>query len=158
MNYCFNCGKEVAQGSTFCPHCGKALQKEAPVYQAEPVKPKVDGGIKGKSIASLALGGEGIGLSLASLYFLFLEFFIFTMLGMADHGEEAFSFIVYVYVFIFALISLGLCIAGKILAGKVLATHPEYKMAKIGNILSLVGLISSASAMVLGFFPLFSQI
>lgn len=156
MNYCFHCGKEIPQDYSFCPHCGKALKQEAPLYTAEPVKPKVDGGIRGKSIASLVLGGEGVGLSIAALYLLVFELFMFAVLGITDSGEEAFSLVFYIYVFVFSLISLGLSIAGRILAGKVLETLPDYKMAKIGNILSLVGLICSACAMLLGLFPLFA--
>lgn len=37
MNFCFHCGKELPEGSGFCPYCGTQLASPAPQESAAPV-------------------------------------------------------------------------------------------------------------------------
>ena len=39
--YCRNCGKELQEGSKFCPYCGMAVEVEAEYHYSEPVLKKV---------------------------------------------------------------------------------------------------------------------
>ena len=161
MNYCFHCGKELPEGSGFCPACGHSVEGyQYPPVEAEPVKPKADGGVKGRSIASIILGGTGIEFAIVTIVYLLLESVAFIMIRTFGESstEAAASMIAYIYIFFFAAFSLGLSIAGKTLAGKVLEKLPDYKLAKIGKILSVVGTIVSICVLVLGLFPLLALI
>lgn len=49
--YCFNCGKQVDEGTKFCPYCGSALNKQPtshddggyqPIYQQSASYPRED--------------------------------------------------------------------------------------------------------------------
>ena len=156
MNYCFHCGKEIPEGGGFCPYCGQSLQQEQPVYAAEPAKPINDGGVKGKSIAGLILGAEGTVMGLLACLYCLIEGFIYLLIRLVEDAAEMapFSLIFYLYVFIFAVISLGSCIAARILSMKALEKNPEFKVAKAGKILGLAGIIVAAVALVCGLLPL----
>ena len=158
MNYCFHCGKEIPEGGGFCPYCGKIQQQEQPVYVAEPVKPINDGGVKGKSIAGLILSGEGTVMGLLACLYCFVEGFIYLVIRLVEDAAEIapLSLMLYLYVAIFAVIGLGSCIAGHLLAKNALRTNPEFKVAKAGKIVGLAGIIVAAVALAIGLFPLLS--
>ncbi len=141
MKFCIFCGKELAMEATFCPYCGKSL---APTPQPE--KPKMDGGTRGKGIASLVLGIESLGVSTASLVFLLIQV-IFT--AVPENYMRAAAILLCIYVLVFAAISLGCGIAGRILGKKSLAKAPEYKLAKVGAPMSTAAIISGAATMAL---------
>ena len=161
MNYCFHCGKEIPEGSGFCPACGHSVVGyQYPPVEAEPVKPTADGGVKGRSIASVILGGEGIGFGIATFIYLMVEGLVYLLINLTEEVAElaAASAVFYIYIFIFALFSLSLCITGKILATKALEKMPDYKLPKIGRILCVIGIIVTSVALVLGLFPLLALI
>ena len=155
MKFCFHCGKELNYEAAFCPFCGGALHREEPVQEAQPVKKRVNGGVLGRGIASIALGAGGLFFSVYAWFFFLFEF-VFGMTLEAS-GEYALpgALVFFIYVFIFALIALGCAIAGKILAGKALELSPGYKLAKIGNVLSLIAIITSGVISCLGMLFLF---
>ena len=157
MSFCFHCGRELPEGSGFCPACGHSVAGyQYPPVQAEPLKPKLDGSVKGKSIAAVILGGEGLGMGFASLIYAMVEGIVFLAMQLSAEASEVapLSIMFYLYVFIFAMICLGSCIAARILAGKALEKNPDFKLAKAGSILGIAGIILSASVLVLGLFPL----
>ena len=123
MAYCKQCGNEIESNVSFCPSCGADLRP------AEPAK-KVTGGIRGKSIAAVALGGESLVFSGLACYFLLFQGLF--SLALMEQRVPIGAFI-YIYVFMFSLFSLGCCIAGKILAGKALEELEGYRLAKILN-------------------------
>ena len=140
MAYCKQCGNEIESNVSFCPSCG------ADQRPAEPEK-KVTGGIRGKSIAAVALGGESLGLSGFTLFYLLIQG-IFSLAFLKNDFPVGVFF--YVYVIIFGLISLGSSIAGKILAGKALEELEGYRLAKIGKTLNQVAIILNIAALALG--------
>ena len=157
MSYCFHCGKELPEGSSFCPACGHSVgDYPQPPVEAEPVKPKLDGGVRGKSIASVILGGEGIGFGIVTMFYLLLQGLVFLVVRVSGESAElaVLPAFMYLYIFIFAIFSLGLCIAGKILAQKALEKLPDYRLPKIGRTLCIVGIIITSVVLVLGLFPM----
>lgn len=59
--FCKNCGKEVPEGTTFCPNCGQAVNGEQPQQPQQP-KPQ-QGAPKSKMVAGLLgilLGSLGV--------------------------------------------------------------------------------------------------
>ncbi len=145
MKFCIHCGKELVQEATFCPHCGGSLTPSVP--EVLPQKPRMDGGTRGKGIASLVLGVESLGVSVGGLFFL-----VFQVIFSALPGEAAFvGAIFWIYVVIFGLIGLGCGIAGRILGKKSLEKAPEFKLPKIGVPLSLSAIIGGGAAIALGF-------
>ena len=157
MSYCFHCGKELPEGSGFCPACGHSVEGyQYPPVEAEPVKPKADGGVKGRSIASIILGGEGIGFGIVTIFYLLIQGLMFLVIHVSGEGPElaVLPAVMYLYIFIFSAFSLGLCIAGKILAGQALKKLPDYRLPKIGRILCVIGIIITSVVLVLGLFPL----
>ena len=153
MRYCFHCGKELPEGSGFCPYCGKLLQQE-------PEKPRASGGAIGKSVASIVLGGESLVCCFGSLAMLFYQFVIFLFFSASEGTEEAtiFSGILYAYIFFVSMMAVSFSVAAKILAGKVLAERSGYRPASIGNKLSTIGLVLSIAALVMGLFPMLAAL
>ena len=160
MAFCYRCGTETQSQLPYCPTCGAELRPKAaePInanpsqaepLNAEPVK-KVDGGVRGRSIASVVLGGEALGISVAAWYFIFLQF-LTSLIPDEDNATLFVGVFLFIYVFIFSLIALGSGIAGKILSGQALAKVENYRLAKIGSILSLIVIILSSAAIAIGF-------
>lgn len=148
MKFCFHCGKELNDEAAFCPFCGGALRKEEPVSQAQPVTNRMDGGTRGKGIASVALGGSGLFFAAFSLFFFLFEF-IFSFAFRDEVFPVGALFLI--YVLCFSLIALGCGIAGRLLGSRALETKPDYKLAKIGSTLSLAGIIAAGAVSALGF-------
>jgi len=145
MAFCSHCGKELESGAAFCSGCGADL-RPIPATPEKPVS-KVTGGIRGRGIASIALGGSALYFALFAWFFLLFQG-VFTAVFAGE--EVPLGVIFYVYVFLFSLFALACSIAGKILAGKALALLEGYKLAKIGNVLNLIGIILCAASLVLG--------
>lgn len=160
MAFCYRCGTEVHSQLPYCSTCGAELQPKAaePInavpFQAEPLNAepvkKVDGGVRGRSIASVVLGGEGLGISVAAWYFILFQFMFSAILSQQPEFR-AMGSIFYIYVFVFAVIALASGIVGTILSRQALAKVDGYRLAKTGKILSLIVVILSATALVFGF-------
>ena len=151
MEFCPKCGKPTEADASFCSSCGADLR---PAVVAEPVK-KVTGGVRGRAIASIALGGESLIIALASWYFLLLQ--SVCSLAFEDLPTVAAVFM-YIYVFLFALIAIGCNIAGLILGNKALELFEGYRPAKIGKILNLICLLVCAAAIFIGFIVILTTI
>lgn len=152
MRYCFHCGKELPEGSSFCPYCGQSTEVyQQPPVEAEPQKPKVKVSTRVKSIVSIALGGEALSLC-PSCFMMLLYDFIFSVVYKANaFDSEIFYAMSFTFVFLVSIMTMAFSIAGKILAMKALGEYPGYKPAKIGNTLSTVGIILCAVVIVLSF-------
>lgn len=160
MAFCYRCGTETDASLPYCSTCGAELHPKAaePInatpsqaepINAEPVK-KVDGGVRGRSIASVVLGGEALGLSVVAWYFILLQF-LTSFIPDEDNVTIFVGAFLFIYVFVFSLIALGSGIAGKILSGQALKKVDNYRLGKIGSILSLIVIILSSAAIAIGF-------
>lgn len=54
--FCANCGKELPEGSAFCPGCGRAVATGAPVPVAEPIQSYLALGIISALLCCLPFG------------------------------------------------------------------------------------------------------
>lgn len=91
MVYCRECGKQIFDQASICPHCGapRDLQQPQqpgfgqpvqPVYVVQPVKPKIPG--RGFSIASLVLG-------IIAVYYAFGYLMISLVTPIVSHATSA---------------------------------------------------------------------
>lgn len=153
MKYCYHCGGELFADAVFCPHCGKSLRPQyAPPAQtvqavrpAEPVKPRVDGGVLGRSIAATVLGASGLFMGLYAVIFLMLDGL------MLDMGELTGLLVMLLYTGIFSVIGLAYGIPGLILGKHAQQRRPGFKLATVGKILSLVCVIIGGALLMIAF-------
>lgn len=120
------------------------------VRKEEPVK-RVDGGILGRSIASIVLGGTAAAYDLCAILLVFI-YILFAETG---------SIIIYrgydnlylFYIILYAILALVCAIIGKVLAGQAQERlgHYQFKPTKIGAILSNISLIIGILSLVAGF-------
>ena len=137
MKFCYYCGKEIPEGSRLCPYCGRLLQPQ----QAE--RPKIDGGTKGKSIASIILGAEALSSVLGNVLMIFYDRALGFTAMWAEYGLNS---LLYEFLVFLSFISLCTCFAGKLLARKVLLQHPEFNPARIGHKLCSWAFVASLLA------------
>ena len=90
--YCKKCGKQVEDGSSFCPYCGADLkEQEVEVVEAEEQKPQESRGPwKAFAIVGYVLGIVGF---VTSFFLIGLEFsvpgIVFSALGKKTSDENA---------------------------------------------------------------------
>ena len=145
MKTCGYCGVEIPETGEFCPVCGKK----------QPESSKIDGGTKGRSIASIVLGGEGLYGCFGMIIVLIMQWYgtlVFSLAGTTE-GNVAFYLIIYLFVAFIAVLSLGFSLAAVLLSRKALQQNPDYNPAKIGKKISLAGMVISLAGLFLGMIP-----
>lgn len=106
--FCKNCGKEIPDGATFCPHCGVENQEKG--------SPNNNSGLLKKD---------------KDMILALIISFIFTGLGVAYAGNKKKGIILFVLGIIFAILGMGIfsVIAFLIWAYGLYATYNEVKIA-----------------------------
>lgn len=153
MAFCYYCGANLEEGTSFCPSCGKpiggrAAEPEAQPLQAEAPK-RMSGGTRAKGIISLALSIESLSVTYALLIFLWLQFVVHSIPRTEEDVVFFGMLFIFLYILIFTLLGGGFAIAGWILGNKAIKEAPTYKLAKIGRCLSVAALISSGVFLLL---------
>ena len=89
--YCKNCGKEIADDSKFCQHCGTA-QLEVQVNEPTPVveQPKKEVVIEIPSIKTNLSNKAKIGIGIYSVWFLVNLLCMFLDANSASHASRKF--------------------------------------------------------------------
>ena len=115
MSYCFHCGKELPEGSGFCPACGHSVEGyQYPPVEAEPQKTRVRVATRVKSIVSIVLGGEALSLC-PSCFMMLLYDFIFSVVYKANaFDSEIFYATSFAFVFLVSAMTMAFSIAAGI--------------------------------------------
>ena len=143
MARCFRCGAVIQDKASYCAGCIAQLR---PVEVAAPVK-KVTGGVRGRAIVSIVLGG-------VSLYFIFAAWCILSYIrvfSLADQDWRSViaALLMYIYCFSVSLMPCGFNIPGIIQGNKALKLVGDYRPAKVGKILNLISILLSVTAIVI---------
>ena len=139
--FCPNCGNQIADGSAFCPACGKATNVTIQAVPVQPVqyayvKPKVPG--RGLGIAGMVLGIIGLFYCLGA--FSVAESIAEGSFFNGDYASAVFApFIVY---FAFPILAVSLAGAGR---------HKGYKtgVSASGVIMGIIGLVLLTIALII---------
>ncbi|MBQ8586468.1 MAG: zinc ribbon domain-containing protein [Oscillospiraceae bacterium] len=164
MTFCVNCGREIPETYAFCPNCGaKRFQEpvqaepavqQPPVATAQPAPARISGRGRGFGIASMAVGIEGMGVSIVFSLYALLGALMSSIAGSFSRIGRNEGLVFFKAMggmgMIFSLISLASGIVGMILAGKSLAEKSGYRFASLGKKFSLVALIISGVNILVG--------
>lgn len=147
MTYCTKCGNAVPDEFAFCPNCGEK-RFTAPIaaapMNAAPVQPRVSGRARGFAIASLAVGIEGMVVSI-----LFGFYSLLALLFASLDEIDFFGKFMGMYMIIFLGTSLASGIVASILSRKALAEHPTLRLAQLGKNFGLVATIISGVSILI---------
>lgn len=143
MARCMRCGTAIEDVDSYCAGCIAQLRT---VEVAEPVK-KVTGGVRGRAIASIILGG-------ISFYFIFFAWCILSYIGVFSLADQDWRFVIArlilcIYCLAVSLMPCGFNIPGIIQGTKALQLVGDYRPAKVGKILNLISILLCVTAIVI---------
>lgn len=155
MFYCMKCGKAIPDDYSFCPVCGErrygAPEQPAPdctaaipAVPAQPPQPKVSGRARGLGIASMAVGIEGMAVSIV-----FAIYGLFALLLSSLDGPEFVGAFFGGFSLIFSLIALASGIVALILSIKSLAEAPKLRFASLGKSFGMAATIVAGVSLLI---------